>query len=176
MTYTYDFYGWYCGNGDTERSTNIAPSNLSTSQNVGDLRSNWTGHVWVEIPYIPPPSPDMSVIKAQMWEEIKQERDRRTQYGGYKVGSKWFHSDVFSRAQQMGLVMLGSNIPSELQWKTMDGSFVTMTPTLANQIFMAAAQSDANLFAHAEQLRLQMESDPSNFNIAECSWPLMYGE
>ena len=176
MTYTYDFYGWYCGNGDTERSTNIAPSNLSTSQNVGDLRSNWTGHVWVEIPYIPPPSPDMSVIKAQMWEEIKQERDRRTQSGGYQVAGKWFHSDTFSRTQQMGLVMMGPSIPANLQWKTMDGSFVTMTAALAGQVFAAAAASDAALFARAEQIKAAMEADPVNFSLSEFSWPSIYGE
>ena len=39
----------------------------------------------------------------------------------------------------MGLVMLGDNIPAGLQWKTMDGSFVVMTPSLAQQVFAAAA-------------------------------------
>ena len=123
-----------------------------------------------------PPPVDLLVLVPQHWEAIKQERDKRIQAGGYQVAGKWFHSDTFSRTQQMGLVMMGDNIPADLRWKTMDGSFVTMTPTLANQIFMAAAQSDTNLFVRAEQLRLLMESDPVNFNITEHSWPVMFGD
>lgn len=122
----------------------------------------------------PPPS-DLLVLVPQHWEAIKQERDKRIQEGGYQVAGKWFHSDTFSRTQQMGLVMMGANIPADLRWKTMDGSFVTMTQALAGQVFAAAAASDAALFARAEQLRLQMESDPVNFNITEHSWPIMFG-
>lgn len=81
---------------------------------------------------------------------IKAERDRRIQRGGYKVGTKWFHSDTFSRTQQMGLVMMGSNMPTGLLWKSLDGTFVAMTPTLAGQIFAAAAANDAAIFTTAE--------------------------
>jgi len=122
------------------------------------------------------PAQDIAEVRDKHWANIKTERDRRTQQGGYQVAGKWFHSDTFSRTQQMGLVMMGANIPADLQWKTMDGSFVTMTQTLANQIFMAAAQSDTNLFVRAEQLRLLMENDPINFNITEHSWPVIFGE
>lgn len=110
------------------------------------------------------------------WEAIKAERDRRTQQGGYQAAGKWFHSDTFSRTQQMALVMMGASIPAGLQWKTMDGSFVTMTQTLAGQAFAAAASSDTALFARAEELRTEMESDPANFNLANKTWPLMFGE
>lgn len=122
------------------------------------------------------PAVDMDAIKAQHWEAIKRERDRRTQQGGYQVAGKWFHSDTFSRTQQMGLVMMGGNIPADLQWKTMDGSFVTMTQTLAGQVFAAAATSDAALFARAEQIKAAMEADPVNFSLAAQSWPAVFGE
>ena len=64
------------------------------------------------------------------WIAIKAERDRRTQTGGYYVASvsKWFNSDPFSRTQQLGLLMYAANMPAGIKWKTMDGSFVTMTP------------------------------------------------
>lgn len=119
---------------------------------------------------------DLGAIKATWWEAIKHERDRRTQTGGYHAAGKWFHSDVFSRTQQMGLVMMGANIPANLQWKTMDGSFVAMTQTLAQQVFEAAAASDAALFARAEQLRASMEADPLTFNLQAQSWPATYGD
>ena len=122
------------------------------------------------------PAVDVDALKARHWEEIKAERDRRTQQGGYQVAGKWFHSDTFSRTQQMGLVMMGASIPINLQWKTMDGSFVTMTQTLASQVFAAAAASDAALFARAEQIKAAMELDPINFILASQSWPDVFGD
>jgi len=121
------------------------------------------------------PAVDVAAIKSRHWEEIKAERDRRTQQGGYQVAGKWFHSDTFSRTQQMGLVMMGASIPANLQWKTMDGSFVTMTETLASQVFAAAAASDAALFARAEQIKAAMELDP-DFILASQSWPDVFGD
>ena len=114
---------------------------------------------------------------AEMWERIKIERDRRSETGGYKVGSHWFHSDQKSRSQQLGLVLLGANIPSGLQWKTMDGSFVTMTQTLAGQILAAAAASDQAIFATAETHKAAMEAsaDPASYNYLS-GWPAGFGE
>jgi hypothetical protein len=48
------------------------------------------------------------------------------------------------------LVILGANIPPSLQWKTIGGAFVTMTQTLAGQIFGATAARDTAMFANAE--------------------------
>jgi len=122
------------------------------------------------------PAPDLTSLRAAHWEDIKRERDRRTQQGGYQVAGKWYHSDTFSRTQQMGLVMMGAGIPGGLQWKTMDGSFVTMTQTLAGQVFAAAAASDAAMFSHAEQIKAVMEADPVNFSLASQTWPAVFGE
>ena len=110
------------------------------------------------------------------WEKIKAERDRRTA-GGVKVGSKWFHSDDGSRIQQMGLVMMGASIPANLQWKTMNGSFITMTQTLASQVFQAVAASDQAIFAAAETHRAAMEAsaDPAAYDYST-GWPKIYGE
>lgn len=114
--------------------------------------------------------------KAVAWDKIKTERDRRIQNGGYKVGTKWYHSDTFSRTQQMGLVMLGANIPANTPWKTMDGSFVVMTQTLAGQIFGAAAASDIAIFTAAETHRAAMEAsaDPAAYDYST-GWPAIYG-
>lgn len=113
----------------------------------------------------------------EKWEAIKAERDRRTLHGGYRVGDKWFHSDVFSRSQQIGMVMLGNNLPAGLQWKTMDGSFVAMTPTLAHQVFGAAAASDAAIFGAAEAKRASLEASaaPWDYDVM-AGWPPMFGE
>jgi len=117
-----------------------------------------------------------AAARAAKWEAIKALRDQKVQTGGYQVGSKWYHSDTFSRTQQIGLVMMGANIPAGLQWKTMDGTFVTMTQQLAAQVFAAAAAQDAALFAHAENLRAQVNAaaDPAGVDIA-AGWPATYG-
>jgi len=115
--------------------------------------------------------------KADKWEDIKAKRDALTENGGYKVGTKWFHSDQKSRSQQLGLVLLGANIPASLQWKTMDGSFVTMTQQLAGQVLAAAAASDQAIFAAAEAHRQAMEvsADPAAYDFST-GWPKVFGE
>ena len=121
------------------------------------------------------PAPDLTALRASHWEAIKADRDKRIQTGGYQAAGKWFHSDTFSRTQQMGLVMMGAGIPNGLQWKTMDGSFVTMTQTLAGQVFAAAAASDAAIFARAEQIRAAMDADPAAFDLSAHAWPPVFG-
>ena len=124
---------------------------------------------------IPMPAPSTTEIKARKWDSIKAERDRRTEQGGYKVGTKWFHSDQKSRSQQLGLVLLGVSIPANLQWKTMDGSFVTMTQTLAQQILAAGAPSDQAIFAAAETHKAAMEAsaDPASYDFS-AGWPATF--
>ena len=56
----FDYWGWYAGAGadGAPRSTPIVPANTSTSDTPGAMRSNWTGHEWVELPYsVPDPLP-----------------------------------------------------------------------------------------------------------------------
>lgn len=116
-------------------------------------------------------------VQLEMWELIKAERDRRKSEGGYKVGTNWYHSDISSRIQQLGLVIMGAGLPANLYWKTMDSSFVLMTQTLALQIFQAAATSDMTIFAVAEQKRAAMlaSANPSTYNYLS-GWPLVHGE
>lgn len=116
---------------------------------------------------------------AEVWEQIKAIRDRLSDTGGYSVTvdgtPKWFHSDPKSKTQQLALTMLGANVPA-VQWKTMDGTFVTMSQSLAGAIFQAAMQMDMALFAHAETLRAQVNAaqDPSSVDI-NAGWPATYG-
>ncbi len=120
---------------------------------------------------------NLATLRASIWENIKDIRDHRTQTGGYKVGDDWFHSDIFSRSQQLGLERLGGNIPANLYWKTMSGSFVLMTQSLASQIFQAAVIQDVATFAYAEGLRAAVyaSEQPASINITT-GWPPIYGE
>jgi hypothetical protein len=105
---------------------------------------------WLSQGNIPIPADISFVIedRAQIILKIKAERDLRKD-GGTFTGGKWFHSDRDSRIQQLGLVMMGAALPA-VQWKTMDGSYVTMNQTLAAAIFQATVTLDMALFSTAE--------------------------
>ena len=129
----------------------------------------------VEATYGPPEPIPLTERQAALWEVIKSERDRRASLG-VKVGSHWFHSDQKSRTQQLGLVLLGANVPAGLQWKTLTTTpppvFVPMTPALAQNIAAATAASDTAIFTAAEQHRIALESssDPENYDFS-VGWP-----
>lgn len=106
-------------------------------------------------------------VAAARWEKVKAKRDDLITNGGVQVSGKWFHSDTHSKVQQLGLVLAGANLPAGIQWKTMDGSFVEMTPTLAQQIYAAQMAQEQAIFAVAETKRL----DASDINAG---WPATY--
>lgn len=118
----------------------------------------------------------LSTLQDTMWGKIKSERDRRMNHSVY-AGGYWFNSDSNSRIQQLALVMFGANMPPGISWKTMPNTFVTMTPTLASQIFQATAVSDTVIFAIAEQKKSAMLllNDPTVFDW-QTGWPLIFGE
>lgn len=129
----------------------------------------------VEATYVPPEPAPLADRQAAAWEAIKAERDRRAGLG-VKVGQHWFHSDQKSRTQQLGLVLLGANIPADLQWKTLTLTpppvFVPMTQQLAQAIVSATAASDTAIFTTAEAHRLVMEASeaPQDYDFST-GWP-----
>lgn len=112
----------------------------------------------------------------RMWRRIQAERDRR-RAGGVKIGTNWFHSDDTSRIQQLGLLLMGTNMPNNIMWKTMGNNFVLMTPTVAQQIFQATGANDMQVFAVAEQHRAQMMAavNPTTYDFS-AGWPPTFGE
>jgi hypothetical protein len=129
---------------------------------------------WLAEGNSPQPAESVIEIQSRLWEEIKILRDKKKAQG-VKVGNYWFHSDDTSRIQHLGLVLLGSNIPANLLWKTMSGAFVEMTPTLAQQIFQQIAYSDTVIFTTAEQHKATMYAlqDPTNYDYT-VGWPQVY--
>ena len=115
----------------------------------------------------------LNAAKAERIASIKAKRDK-VKGDGVTVGANRFHSDADSRIQQMGLVMMGASLPP-VQWKTMGGTFVEMTPTLAGQIFAATAARDIAVFGHAEALIAQVNAAATPEDVAaidiEAGWP-----
>ena len=139
---------------------------------LGDTLDVVNGRVVI----VPRPAPTLAEVHAGKWEAIKAERDRRADLG-VKVGQYWFHSDQKSRTQQLGLVLLGANIPAGLQWKTLPLTppppvFVPMTQQLAQAIVSATAASDTAIFTAAEVHRIAVESStaPQNYDFST-GWP-----
>lgn len=134
-------------------------------------------------------APDVAGIHAELWKKIKEERDRRTQEGGFRVGAHWFHSDNFSRNQHLGLkdrardlLAAGGAMADAIQiagdpvpWKTMGGTFVTMTAQLAFAVVNAAGESDAALFKVAEVHNAAMRASPAPWDYdVLAGWPLSF--
>lgn len=126
---------------------------------------------------------------AQVWDSIKSKRDAVSSRG-VKVGTKWYHTDETSRAKYIGLVRMADAAVSaggsgtttlqyggqDIQWKTMDGSFIKMTVQRANDVFNAVSGLDFTAFAAAETHRVAMEAsaDPSEYDYS-AGWPASFG-
>ena len=137
-----------------------------------------TGNSCPISPYTPPP---IANLQNQAWENIKGERVRRMNTGGLKVMidgvSKWFHSDEASRIQYIGLVNIGANFPQDIEWKTMDGSFVNMTLSIAQTLIGTTAISDQAVFSAAEKHKAEMMklANPLDYDFS-AGWPITFWE
>jgi Domain of unknown function (DUF4376) len=111
--------------------------------------------------------------QGQTWQKIKQLRDSK-QNGGVNVSGKWYQTDSSSRIKYLGLMQM-STIPDNLQWKTMDGSFSTMTKDIASSIFGAVSTLDMTLFSVAEAHKAAMlkAKDPTSYDFS-ANWPEFY--
>jgi hypothetical protein len=101
--------------------------------------------------------------------KLKQIRDELTESGGCLVQDKWFHTDVKSKQQQMALTMAGQSLPANLLWKTMDGTFIEMTPAIAAELFAAQMTREATIFGLCEA----KQGDDTPINEG---WPERYVE
>lgn len=125
----------------------------------------------------PRPVSPLAERQQRAWDAIARERDRRIQTGGFMVAGYWYHSDTFSRTQHLGMLIAGPNLPANLLWKTMNGSFVLMTPSVAQQVFASAAASDPLVFIAAETHKAQMMSapDPQAYTFLQ-GWPVNFSD
>lgn len=128
-----------------------------------------------------PPKSELDALlpnaeKEAIWQQIKEFRDAK-QASGFLAAGKWWHSDDQSRIKYLGLMMMGAGIPSGLMWKTMDGTFVEMTQTLAGTIFQTIAGWDSAIFLAAEthNAAMRASSNPSQYVYDQSGWPASYG-
>lgn len=132
-----------------------------------------------EAPYVINTPKNLESVRSYWWNMIKTYRDDLTRNGGCFVSGKWFHSDTDSKQQQMALAIIGAGLPVGKQWKTMDGSFITMTQQLAADIFTAQIARELSIFENAETLKASMAAmtfeQLVQFDIT-AGWPDRYTE
>lgn len=127
----------------------VVATNEPANRNFYNVTEEYNG---AAVTYINTPM-DLASIRERLWTQIKSHRDYVKTNGGCLVQGKWFHSDTDSKQQQIALVIMGANIPANLQWKTLDGSFVTMTQALASELFVAQVVREQSIFTVAENKR-----------------------
>lgn len=135
------------------------------------------------------PAAMLAEAKAEKRDAIKAKRDA-IKAGGVKVGTKWYHSDEASRTQYIGLLRMADAAVAaggtgsttlqyggqDIQWKTMDGTFIKMTVQRANDVFNAVSGLDFAAFGAAEAHKAAMEAsaDPASYDFA-AGWPATFG-
>ncbi len=113
-------------------------------------------------------------VRAALWERIKERRQACIE-GGAQADGFWYHSDLFSRTQWLGMLIQGAALPGGILWKRMDNSFIALTPTLVQQVFAAIAMKEQAAFTNAEYLKAQINAapDPRTVDLT-AGWPASY--
>ena len=87
----YDQYGWYCDELIEGRATEAEPENTSITTTPGELRANWTGHEWVDRPYVGHDDTNLMLqqTKRQAITTLKHHRDMviAAPLGGFEVST-----------------------------------------------------------------------------------------
>lgn len=80
MAHGFNMFGWYIGEvpNVAARSVGTPPENTSIHENPGEMRSNWTGSKWVELPYLHSDE-DAIINKQKAREELKVAEKQRIQ-------------------------------------------------------------------------------------------------
>lgn len=110
-----------------------------------------------------------------IWSAIKDKRHNNTR-GGVYISSidKWFHTDESSRIQYLALITLPS-LPDNLQWKTMDNSFIILTRPLLTELTSAMLLKEQQDFMNAEQhkQRMMQADNPLEYDFSD-GWSAIY--
>ena len=122
---------------------------------------------------------NLEAIYAEKWEQIKEVRTFKMGDGVLlqSIG-KWFHTDLYSKQQIHAMVTANTiGLYQAVSWKTLDNSYVQLTPTLLLQVFGAMLENEARLFevgrVHYEALHTS--NDPVNYDVTNM-WPSTFSD
>jgi hypothetical protein len=170
------------------------PADAALPIAVGDAEVR-IGYLYDGVTFSAPavPAEDPATVKQRIWEQIKAERDRRTQSSGFLVGAKWYHSDPASKVQHLGNKdtardqlagggamadpLLDPVTGQQIVWKTMSGAWQPLTCQLAFDVVKAGKGAEFAHYQAAEAHRVAMEAsaDPAAYDFSG-GWPPAFGE
>ena len=119
--------------------------------------STWDGEQW----HIDPECAARLKAEQQdeMWERIKAKRYDNLRHGVYiKSVGKWFQTDDATRLQYLALALesVTGGFKKPINWKTMDNSFLMLTPELLREIMQAMHDDEEADFINAEKHKAAM--------------------
>lgn len=119
--------------------------------------STWDGEQWQIDPEC------AARLKAEqqdeMWERIKDKRYDNLRHGVYaKSVGKWFQTDDATRLQYLALALesVTGGFKKPINWKTMDNSFLMLTPELLREIMQTMHDDEEADFINAEKHKAAM--------------------
>ena len=122
---------------------------------------------------------NLEKIYEEKWEQIKAVRTFKMNDGVLlqSIG-KWFHTDPDSKQQIHAMVTANViGMYKVTAWKTLDNTYVQLTPPLLLQLFGAMLENEARLFEigklHYDMLHTSQ--DPANYDPTS-QWPTTFSD
>ena len=138
--------------------------------------STWDGEQW----HLDPECAARLKAEQQdeMWERIKQKRYDNLRHGVYaKSVGKWFQTDDATRLQYLALALesVTGGFKKPINWKTMDNSFLMLTPELLREIMQAMHDDEEADFINAEKHKAAMlkAENPLKYDYSD-GWTANY--
>ena len=133
---------------------------------------------WVLLPAV------AAQIKAEqqdeVWERIKAKRYDNLRHGVYaKSVGKWFQTDDATRLQYLALALesVTGGFKKPINWKTMDNSFLMLTPELLREIMQTMHDDEEADFINAEKHKAAMlqAENPLEYDYSD-GWTANFDE
>ena len=140
--------------------------------------STWDGEQW----HIDPEC--AAKLKAEqqkeVWERIKDKRYDNLRHGVYaKSVGKWFQTDDATRLQYLALALesVTGGFKKPINWKTMDNSFLMLTPELLREIMQTMHDDEEADFINAEKHKAAMlqAKNPLKYDYSD-GWTANFDE
>ena len=140
--------------------------------------STWDGEQW----HIDPECAARLKAEQQdeMWERIKDKRYDNLRHGVYaKSIGKWFQTDDATRLQYLALALesVTGGFKKPIKWKTMDNSFLMLTPELLREIMQTMHDDEEADFINAEKHKAAMlqAENPLEYDYSD-GWTANFDE
>ena len=133
---------------------------------------------WVLLPAV------AAQIKAEqqdeVWERIKAKRYDNLRHGVHaKSVGKWFQTDDATRLQYLALALesVTGGFKKPINWKTMDNSFLMLTPELLREIMQTMHDDEEADFINAEKHKAAMlqAENPLEYDYSD-GWTANFDE